>query len=243
MDSWNRLGAGAGLAGVVCYLVGAFLPGSPLKPDAATDSIVSHLADHRRSVLIGYALTLMGLALLVWFLGYLRAVLAEAEAEHGSSGSPLATVTTVSWVLLFAIAGAGGAGVSVVAWRGAGQVDPNLVRLVFDISNLSLYTITATVAFLSVAAPTVVIARTGVLPRWLVVIGVIELAVNVVELAGIGTRTGWNAGGYVAGVGPLVWMVWVAALSITMLLRKPATVAAGTGAATATPAEPVPNLR
>ncbi len=217
MDSWTRAGAGAGVLGVVCYLVGAFLPGNPLKPDAATDSIINHLADHRRSVLIGYALTLVGLALLLWFLGYLRALLAEAEG----GGGPLATVTAVSWVLLFAVAAAGGAGITVVAWRGVGEFDPNLVRMAFDVQNLSLYAITATVAFLSVAAPTLVIARTRVLPRWLIVLGVIELAVNVIELAGIGTRRGWNAGGYAAGLGPLVWMVWVAALSVTMVMRSP----------------------
>ena len=111
---------------------------------------------------------------------------------------------------------------NVIVWRGADSVDPGLVRLAFDAQNLSLYAVTATVALLSVLAPCVVIWRTGVLPRWLVALGAVEIAVNLVELAGMASRTGWNAAGFVFGLGPLVWMIWVAALSITMMMRAPA---------------------
>ena len=41
--------------------------------------------------------------------------------------------------------------------------------------------------------------------------------VNVVELGGLASREGLNAGGYGAGVGPLLWAVWVAALAIALI--------------------------
>ena len=221
MSGWTRAGAGAGLVGAVLYVVSAFVAGSPPKPDDSTATIVAHLQDKRDALLIGSVLALVGLALFLWFLGYLRSLLAEAEASIGEPGAPLATITLTSFVVLFAVISGGGAALNVVVWRGAGSFDPTLVRLAFDAQTLSLYAITATVALLSVLAPTVVIARTGVLPRWLVILGAAEIAVNVVELAGFFSRSGWNTGGFVAGLGPLVWVVWVAAVSICMMRRKP----------------------
>jgi hypothetical protein len=201
----------------VAYVVGAFMGGTPLKPDDPIDKVVTHLHDHRSGLLGGTVLTLVGLALLLWFLGYLRALLAGVEDE----GAPLATVTVASWVALFVLVGAGSIPLNVVVWRGADQVDPTLVRLAFDAGNLSLYAITATAALLSVLAPCVVIGRTKVLPRWLLAIGAVEIAVNLVEIAGMFSRNGWNAAGYAYGIGPIVWVVWVAAVSITMMLRRP----------------------
>jgi hypothetical protein len=218
MSGWSRAGAGAGVAGAVVYLVGAFIGGAPLKPDDSIDKVVAHLHAHRSGLLAGMALTLVGLALFLWFLGYLRAMLSGVEGE----GAPLATVTVGSWISLFVLIGAAGVPLNVVVWRGADQIDPTLVRLAFDAQNLSLYAVTATVALVSVLAPCVVIWRTGIVPRWLVALGAIVIAVSLVEIAGLPSRTGWNAAGYAFGLGPIVWVIWVAALSITMMLRAPA---------------------
>ena len=159
---------------------------------------------------------LVGLAgaFLIWFLGYLR----EFLAVEGASPA-LSNVTLVSWVALLVIVVGGTVPLTAVVWEGAGHVDPGLVRLAFDASNLSLYSLSAGVALLSVLAPTIVIWRSGALPRWLVVLGAVEIVANGVELIGIFTRTGANAAGYAAGVGPFVWVLWVAAVSLTMALR------------------------
>ena len=222
MSAWSRFGASAGLVGALIYVVGAFVAGNPPKPDDSKASIVAHFQDKRTAVLLGMALTVVALAFLMWFVGYLRALLAEAEASIGDRGAPLATVTLIAFLALFALAGAGGVLLTVVVWRGAGSINPNLVRLAFDAQNLSLYAVTSTAALLSVLAPTVVIARTGVLPRWLIVLGGVEIAVNVIEITGFLIRSGWNTAGYAAGAGPLVWAVWLGAISITMMMRTPA---------------------
>ena len=94
-----------------------------------------------------------------------------------------------------------------------------------DTATSSIVTITSTAALLSVLAPIVVIARTGILRKWLVVLGAIEIAVNIVEIAGFFSRSGWNAGGYAAGIGPMAWVVWLGAVSSTMFIRTPAQVA------------------
>jgi hypothetical protein len=45
----------------------------------------------------------------------------------------------------------------------------------------------------------------------------VEITVNVVELAGLKARNGTDATGYAAGIGPLLWITWVAAVCISTL--------------------------
>jgi hypothetical protein len=217
----SRLGAASGAAGAVVYVVSAFAAGVPLKPDATLVHVTAYLSDRRAGLLAGDLLGLIAVALLLWFLGYLRAFVAEVEGGK----APLASVTLASWVALLLIVLAGDAPLVAVVWRGAAGVDPQIARFAFDASNLSLYSLSATAVALSVWAPIVVIWRSKALPRWLVALGAIEIAVNVVELAGLFARTGNNAAGYAFGVGPFVWVVWVAAVSIAIVMKTSRTTA------------------
>ena len=72
---------------------------------------------------------------------------------------------------------------------------------------------------MSIGAPCLAIWRTGVLPRWLCALGALEIVVNLVELLGLASRHGSFAGGYAAGVGPLLWVVWFAAASACLAWR------------------------
>ena len=213
---WRRAGAGAGAVGAVLYAVSAFVAGSPLKPDDSIDKVIAHLVDKRTAFLFGSLLALIAAAFLLWFLGYLRAFLAGTEGEH----APLATVTVASWTALLVIVIAGSAPLTALVWRGADQADTKTVQLAFDINNLSLYALSATAVILSVLAPSIVIWRWRALPRWLLFLGAIEIIANIVELGGLFSRTGANAAGYGDGVGPFLWVLWVAALSITLLLKE-----------------------
>jgi hypothetical protein len=122
-------------------------------------------------------------------------------------------------VALLVIAVAGDTPLAAVIRRGAGGVNPQIASLAFDACKLSLYSLSAPAALLSVLAPIIVIWRSGALPRWLVVLGSVEIVVNLTEMAGPFVRTGRNAGGYVWGIGPLIWAVWVAAVSVAMLTK------------------------
>jgi hypothetical protein len=213
----SRLGAAAGAAGAVVYVASAFTAGSPLQPDAPVSKVVAHLSDKRGALLAGVLLAVIGVGLLLWFLSYLRIFLADIEGGR----APLAGVTMVSWVTLLVIVVAGATPLAAVVWRGAGGVNPQIARIAFDASNLSLYSLSAPAAALSVLAPILVIWRSRALPRWLVVLGSVEIVVNVAELAGLFARTGSNAAGYVWGIGPFVWVVWVAAVSVAILMKAP----------------------
>jgi len=222
-DGWRRVGAGAGFVGAVLYAVSVFVAGAPLKPDDSIAKVVAHLVDKRTAILFGSLLALLAVACLVWFLGYLRAFLAETEGDH----APLATVTLAAWIALLVIVVAGSAPLTALIWRGAGVADVKTVQVAFDISNLSFYAVSATAALLSVLAPTIVIWRWRALPGWLIILGAVEIVANIVELAGLFSRTGLNAAGYGAGVGPFLWVLWVAALSVTLFIRQAPTAPVG----------------
>jgi hypothetical protein len=138
--------------------------------------------------------------------------------------------TLLAWVLLFAVIIAGQLPLLAVGWWGSGDGADGLdtmqdvVRLAFDANNLALYAVSAPFAALSILGPCVVAWRTGLLPKWLIGIGALEVLINVAEVAGIGSSTGSNAAGYAFGLGPPVWMLWVVCASIVLYRRAPSEV-------------------
>ncbi len=233
----RRTGPIAGLIGLACYTAGALAAALP-GPGVATASVIAHLVNHRGAVLAGTMLMVCALPFLLLFLGSLVTLLAEAEGRPRH----LALLSAGAWLMLFAIIAAGMIPAVAVAWRGASSFTPAIVRLAVDASNLSLYPLSAPVAAASVLAPTIVIWRSHLLPRWLVWLALAEVAVNVAELAGLFARSGIDAGGYAAGAGPLLWILWAAALCTALLAPRahaaaPAGVTAGAGRNGPAPAE------
>lgn len=208
-------GALAGLVGVVCYTVGALLPGRAPRPDATTSQVVAFFVDQREGLLVGFALQLIALVFLLWFVGQLRTLVGSA----GGTGGPAATAMTAAWVMLMTIVAVAMLPAIAIIWRGAAATSPDLVRLAYDMETLGTYTLAATAALVSVAAPSLVIWRYRLLPRWLALLGALEVAANVAELAGVSSRHGLFAGGSLEGVGQIGWVLWVAAASVCMAIR------------------------
>ena len=103
-----------------------------------------------------------------------------------------------------------------IIWSGAPGPGPQIAGFAYAIMTISTYAATSTVVAVSILAASVIIWRTRVLPRWLCLLGAVEIALNAVELIGLSSRHGVLAGGYVAGIGPFVYIVWFAAASICM---------------------------
>lgn len=211
----GRAGALAGLAGVIFYVIGVLLPGSAPRPDAATSVVVAFFVHHRSALLTGFALQLIALVFLLWFLGHLRALVAAVDG-------PAATTMTAGWVVLVTIVGISTLPAMALIWRGAAATSPDLVRLAYDMQTLGTYAVASTAAIVSVLFPSIVIWHNRILPRWLAVLGAAEVAANVAELAGLPARHGALAGGYADGAGQILWVLWVAAASVCMMLRNPA---------------------
>lgn len=204
---YRRVGPAAGLAGLVLFAAGSLLASLP-GPDARVATVIMHLTADRGAVLAGILLMFLALPGLLVFLGYLRSLLAGAEGPSAI----LAGAAAAAWLLLFAVVGIGLLPLAAVAWRGTAGLPPAVVRLCADIATLSLYALSAPAAAVSVLAPSAIIWRTRVLPRWLALFGLAEVAVNAVELAGLMAARGSDAAGYAAGIGPLLWTLWAVAL-------------------------------
>jgi hypothetical protein len=217
----RMLGAASGVVGAVLYAVSTFAAGSPLKPDASLQKVISHLTASRDALLAGVLLNLVATGLLLCFLAYLVSFVAEAEGRRG----PLSILTLGSGVGVLAIVTGGQAPLDVVTWAGPPRFDPSVTRLAFDIANLSLYSISAVVVAILVLAPTVVIWRSGALPRWLVAVAALEITLNALELGGLFSRAGADAGGYAEGLGPFVWLIWVTSVSVCLTRRGTARIA------------------
>ena len=207
--------AWAGLIGVVLFVAGSLVAGSAPRPDASTATVTAFLVEHRSALLFGTVLIVLSVPFFGCFAGLLAGMLREAERGR----APLAVAATIGWVLLLAIAAIGVLAQAALTWRGADQADASMVRFVYDLASLSLYVVSASAVALSVGATSYVVFRTGFVARWIAIVGLVEVVVNVVELSGLASRAGPNAGGYAAGVGPLLWAVWVVALAIALIRR------------------------
>jgi hypothetical protein len=213
----RRTGPVAGLLGLACFAVGSLIAGLPM-PGSPTGLVLAHLTASRSAVLGGTLLMFLSLPFLLAFLSYFVSLLARAEGSR-----PLAAAWTAgAWLMLFTVIAAGTIPLAAIAWQGSAAAPPALVRLAFDIYSLSLYALSAPVAAASVLAPSVVIWRTRLLPRWLVWVGLLEVGSNIIELAGMSATKGADAAGYAAGIGPLAWIIWATAISGAALAARPA---------------------
>ena len=181
--------AWAGLIGVVLFVAGSLFAGSVPKPDASAAEITAFLVQQRSSLLVGTALILLAIPFFGRFVGLFTGVL----RRRGSGRTTLTNATTLGWTLLLAVVTIGVLSQTALTWRGASGLDPHLVQFGYDLSTLSLYAVSAMAVALAVGATSVVIYRTGVLPRWLVALGAVEVAINLVELVGLASRCGLNA--------------------------------------------------
>ena len=211
----RRWGAAAGLVGIGLFVAGTYSAGVPPKPDAAAGTVVAHLVDHRTAILAGVAMVSVAIPLLLCFFAALWSVIREAEGPT----SPFATAMLVLWVFALGVLVAGRLPLDAVAWRGAGQFDPHTVRLAFDINSLALWALTAPAAALAVLAPSIVIWRTGCLPRWTAWLGVLKALASVPEVIGVFSLTGLNAAGYAGGVGAVTLVAWVTGAAIALLMQ------------------------
>ncbi len=205
--------AWAGLIAVVLFVAGSLLSGTAPRPGATTGEVTRFLVQHRSALLLGTVLILLSVPFFGCFVGLLAGMLRDAEGGR----APLAGAATVGWILLLAIVSIGVLVQAALTWRGADRADALTVRFVYDVSSLSLYAVSAMAVALAVGATSFIVFRTRIVPRWIAVLGLAEVVVNVVELSGLANRRGLNAGGYGAGVGPLLWAVWVAALAIALV--------------------------
>jgi hypothetical protein len=203
LERWTPL---TGVVAVACSLVGVlFVLDQPQTRDSNA-KIAAYFADHSHRVqgVVGFFVFLAGILFLLAFLGTLRERLLAAEGQTGRL-TALAFGAGVASLPLWGISMLLANVVSfTVSESSAFTLDPNTYRL---LSVASYFTWVAALFVSSVVvwATSAVALRTGVLPRWYALAGIV---IGVVQLFGLFLFPF------------LAWWLWITLTSVLLVARR-----------------------
>jgi hypothetical protein len=203
LERWAPL---TGILSVACSVVGTLMVLSQPQDSATNASIVDYFASHSHRVkgIAGFFVFMAGILFLLLFLSSLRERLVEREGGVGrvsalayGGGIAAATLWTVSMLLANSTMFAAGGPSSHF------HVDPNTYRLLGDTAYYGWVASLAVGAVL-VWATSAAALRTGVLPRWFAIVGIV---------AGVSMLFGYLFFPFFA------WWIWVLLASILLVRR------------------------
>jgi hypothetical protein len=214
----SRLGGVCGILFLVSFIVGAVVQGSYPEFDEPLDEVRDWFTDNGEQFLIGsYIIVLAFVLLFLPFLSSLRAVLARAEGGD-AVWSRVAFAAGLAFVAAGVVVSSFDA---VVAFHYGvvkeGELDDGTIRA---LQYLDYITPIMPLLAPLVLAPSIVIARTGVLWRWLAIPGVIIAVLAVIS--GLQTLESEPYGGVtgIAGIAFPLTALWILAVSISMILKR-----------------------
>jgi hypothetical protein len=203
LERWTPL---TGVVAVACSLVGVlFVLDQPQTKDSNA-KIAAYFADHSHRVqgVVGFFVFLAGILFLLAFLGTLRERLLAAEGQTGrltalAFGAGVASLPLWGISMLLA---------NVVSFTlsesSAFTLDPNTYRLL-SVASYITWVAALFVSSVVVWATSAVALRTGVLPRWYALAGIV---IGVVQLFGL-------------FLFPFVaWWLWIALTSVLLVAQR-----------------------
>lgn len=213
-DRWGAASGFAALAAAAAAMV--FENGGP-PPGASDAQVAAFFGAHAAALPTQSLLFLVGAALLLWFLGALRARLAVVEGGAGRYTG--------------AVFGAGGAYVTLTVVAQAGQVAlarvagsaaaPQLVAAVADLVG-ALFVVVAVPAAVMLGAFAVLALRSTGLPSWLGVLAAAAAVAQLGLLAGIVVTDGPFAPTGAYGLVPYpLYVLWLAATAGLLATTRP----------------------
>lgn len=214
-DRGRRLDASTGILAALLLLAGFIVQGTPPDPDR-DQKIVSYLADHRDSILLGDLLIAAGAAVFIWFLGALRSYLRAGEGGEGRLSAAAFLGGGVSLALVMA-----GAGLqSAVVLHTSTLTQDSIVRFAFDSYN-AMITIGGAPLAVAVAAASCSAARSGAFPASVYWSGSIVAGLQIATLVALFEKSGFFAPGKeFTGLAFLVVSAWFIAVSLLMVRRR-----------------------
>ena len=194
----RKLGAYAGLAGVVVLLVGFFMPGTPPDPDAKATEIANFFSDKESSLKVAVPLLLVGVTLIgLFLLGLFDRLRDESRWAYGIllGGAPSGAMAALG---ILAIGG-------VVL---NGSLDQSAAATLFSLQSAAF---TAGAAFDIIFL--VSIAMMAMVPAWFRGFSGLLIVVALVSLLG-STNSSLAMAGLVYFI---LFMIWVIAGSVWLL--------------------------
>ena len=222
--NWEQAGAASGVLMTVMFLVAlaVFLTtspaGSPALPSVGDAQLApAFLAAHLTSVRLVLLFMTLGIALFLWFLGSLWAILREAEGVPGR-GSAVAMAGAIAGAALMVV----GLGLGFVAGLSTSPAQAQSVPTLF-VGSAVLFALGGGVLSLFFFGVARVILLTGVLGRWLGVLAFVAGLLAVLAfLSPFFTTGALNAA--TGAIGVWTWLsgfvLWVFLTSLAMMLRQ-----------------------
>ena len=208
----ERWGAWAGIAFVVLVLVTGFLPGSPPKPSDSAAKIAKYFVDKSDEIRITtYVGGLATIAVLFW-LGALWRFMRKAEG----TGPMLATSALAGGVVAAVLTTVGGIilGATIILKLQNGFAKPSDVRLFYVLGNNFVISGGFGIIVL-IASVSLLVLRTGMMPRWVAAVGGVDLVLWIVACGGVTSTKDFI---FYFGFGAfVVFAIWVLIVSILML--------------------------
>jgi hypothetical protein len=184
-----------GVGFVVVAIIGFILAGEPPEASEPIDEVVAFYVDNDSAIIIGAALTALAGVLLIFFAGYLRAVLKGPEGANDMlptvalvGAGVMATGAALDATILFALADS------------VEDIEPTAVQALQAFWDNDFLPIAMGGAVFILASGLSILTTRGVLPRWL---GWVAVALGVIGLTPLG---------FVAFLGTGVWIVIVSVL-------------------------------
>ncbi len=218
MGTWllKRIQAATGLLYVLVALTVLFIVTVPPAAGTRGDVVAKFYTVHGTAFMVGGWVCGAGELIYIWFLAYLRSVL--ARAEDGTY-----QLSTLSFVMGVAIS------TITFALTGIGQALPCLAdepsnwQLLQILSNVleTGFTTIFIPATLAVGAASVVMLRTAVLPRWVGIFGLVIAAVELFGSVSLVVMPGsfLTPGGLPTVIAYLSLLLWLAVVSVTLVVK------------------------
>ena len=199
----------AGLVGLAGFVAGSFLTDLP-RVDSDLDDALAHVQRRRSAVLSGSTLSAVGGGLLLWPIAFLSTAGSGAAWASLALFSVVVATLTMSFLVVTAVLAA------ALAWRDPTALSRPTARLVLDGLHLGIWSVSGPLAAVMVLAATAVGWQNGLLGSAVVIAAGVKVGTVVVEVAGIGVRSGWNAGGWARGASGYATVAWFALVLVAL---------------------------
>jgi hypothetical protein len=221
----QRVGAMSGLGYVVLALLGGFLYPQQPRVDASPAATLAWVHDHRVALQAGMILSFFAAGAFVWFVGYLRHVLARSESG-AESLSPIVFGSGLAVAIISALAAIPTSLLAFMDAQANGLHDLALVRMLGDL-NIVFFAATSVMTSVFLCGLGLAMVRRELAAPWLGWISLVVAAFNALAVwIGVTFSSYHGKGWMVVGWGAYIGFVIIMAVTSGSLLgrRQPATV-------------------
>ena len=220
-DKWWRVGGAAGILFLITFIVGIVVQGEPPTFDDPVDEIRDWFADNGEQYLVGdYLITVGFVFFFLPFLASLRGLLASAEG-----GPAVWSRVTFAGGITFLVLGAGASlfwGTLAYSFGVVEEGEEGTIKTLMYLDQAGFSGAFMAVIPLVLGASLVTL-RTGVLWRWLPLLGLIAMVFVVIAGASTLTSDPDGALGGIGFIGFPVFGLWILLTSVNMILKREAT--------------------